>query len=156
MKLEDFPKDILIDALLIDNLTRLGTRRAYEEADNLPIQVGIDHVGLHDINEEFGRGMGDWILCRSADIVMRHVDEAYRIFSDKFVFQAVSYGEAQKSIEAILLDLSSVDDVLKVKDGEKYRVSGISIYYGMAGTMNEAFIESSNKKRDLKSGKIKQ
>lgn len=148
MMIKDFPQEILIDALLLDDLTRLGSRRAYNEADKLPIQVGIDHVGLHDINEQYGRGIGDWILCRSADIFMNHVDEVYRVFSDKFVFQSVSYEEAQKTIEAILSDLSSVNDTLQNRDGEKYKVPGISIYYGISQTMNEAFMESSNKKRN--------
>ena len=151
----DVDEDILLDAILYDELTDLMTRRAYNANSKLPVQVAIDHVGLHDINEEYGRDIGDWILCRSAEIVMRHANDAYRIFSDKFAFQSTSYEAANRTIEKILLDLTSVHDTLKKKSGEKFKVTGISIYYGMAETMNDAFMKSSDKKKIIKAAEPK-
>lgn len=143
---EDISKELLIEALLFDSLTGLGTRLAYDEANKLPIQVGIDHAGLHDFNEQYGRDIGDWLLCQSAEIFIKHVDEVYRAFSDKFVFQAESYEDAEIIMKPILADLSSVNVTLKNEIGNEIKVAGIPVYYGVASTMNEALMKCHDQK----------
>ncbi|PCJ88387.1 MAG: hypothetical protein COA54_03740 [Thiotrichaceae bacterium] len=136
--------ELLREALTIDDLTGLYTRRAYDFADNLPVHVSIDHVGLHDINEKYGRGIGDWILCRTADVISQHNSHVYRMFSDRYVFQVLSFDAAQMTVNKIKQDLSDVNDELKTDENEHYIVSGIQLYYGIGHSLNAAY-ESSNR-----------
>lgn len=142
--------ELLREALTIDDLTGLYTRRAYDYAKKLPVHVNIDHVGLHDINEKYGRGIGDWILCRTAEIFMRYNANVYRMFSDRYVFQCMSYDEAQDTVKKIKEELASVEDCLKLETGEQYIISGIPLYFGIGHSLNTAY-ESCNKyKREWK------
>ncbi|MFK5949144.1 MAG: diguanylate cyclase [Methylococcales bacterium] len=135
----DVEKEIILDALLLDDLTGIRNRRSYDEDEKLPVQVGIDHVLLYDINKEFGNDIGDWILCKSAEIFTYHTDKVYRLFSDKFIFQLNTNEEAKNILQAILTDLSKVNETLIKKTGEKIIIRGIAVYQGIAETSNDAF-----------------
>ncbi len=55
-------EDEKIRALLTDELTGLGNRRAWEEGDRMSVQAMVDVEGLKWVNDNVGWALGDALL----------------------------------------------------------------------------------------------
>jgi GGDEF domain-containing protein len=125
-------------ALLIDDLTGLGNRRAYDESVKLPYQVSIDADGLKWINDNLGHESGDILLGAIGEAIGRVTDDAYHISGDEYVVQANTENEAIKIMESVneLLAQAVVEGVNS--SGDKVDLNGIGISYGIAKDLKDA------------------
>ena len=112
-------EEILVKKTLVDELTGLYNRRAYEEdvleynAASLSdefVYASIDVNGLKVVNDEIGHAAGDELLKGAADCMIKafgSYGKVYRIGGDEFV----SIFFANKSqLESIMDDLESITD----------------------------------------------
>ena len=63
-------------ALLVDELTGLGSRRAWDDRDRMPVQAMLDIEGLKWINDNVGWPAGDELLRVVAAAIGRSLEEA--------------------------------------------------------------------------------
>ncbi|HYD32969.1 MAG TPA: hypothetical protein VEA39_00235, partial [Methylophilaceae bacterium] len=61
-RVEQMSADEMRKALLVDDLTGLGNRRAYDESEKLPVQVSVDVDSLKWVNDNMGHESGDVML----------------------------------------------------------------------------------------------
>lgn len=125
--------DELRAALLTDELTELGNRRAWREAGRLPVQVFIDVDNLKYVNDAYGHTAGDNLLIAVGNVIGAGCEaghaRGYRFSGDEFVIEAVSYARAEELMDAIV-------DALATRS--LGALSGIGISYGIAPTLVEA------------------
>jgi hypothetical protein len=89
-RIEDMTPEELRRAILTDTLTGLPNRRAYEEAEKLPVQVSADADSLKWINDNMGHDAGDKMLQAIGEAFQAETDQAYHISGDEFVVQAAT------------------------------------------------------------------
>lgn len=85
-------------ALLLDDLTGLGSRRAWEDRDRLPVQAMLDVEGLKWINDNVGWRAGDDMLRVVAAAIAAESAGACRLGGDEFALQ----GESETAVAATI------------------------------------------------------
>jgi GGDEF domain-containing protein/uncharacterized protein YidB (DUF937 family) len=125
-------------ALLIDDLTGLGNRRAYDESVKKQSQVSIDADGLKWINDNLGHESGDILLAAIGEAIGRITTDSYHISGDEFVVQANNDEVAADIMDAVneLLAEATIEGVNS--NGDKVTLKGIGISYGIAKDLKDA------------------
>lgn len=119
-------------ALKTDELTGLPNRRAYEEAERLPVQTRVDLDGFKAINDTFGHDAGDEIL----KAVATHLNASkadgrvFRIGGDEFPGEFNSPAEATKAMEFARQKLASQKFTFELPDGSQKIITGVGFSYG--------------------------
>jgi GGDEF domain-containing protein len=146
-------EDEKIRALLTDELTGLGNRRAWEEAERMPVQAMVDVEGLKWINDNVGWALGDALLLTMANAIREQNVKGYRLGGDEFVFE----GETRASVEAIVdgvrRQVGEADFEATFADGSRRRFRGATIHAGIGATLDEAHAAlNGDKKAGIASG----
>jgi GGDEF domain-containing protein len=125
-------------ALLIDDLTGIGNRRAYDESTKKPIQISIDADGLKWVNDNLGHDSGDKLLTAIGEALGRVTQDSYHISGDEFVIQSGTQLVADDIMETVneLLAEAIIEGVNS--NGDKVTLKGISISYGIAKDLKDA------------------
>jgi len=134
----DMSADELRQALLTDHLTGINNRRAYEEAEKLPIQVSSDADSLKWINDNMGHESGDKMLKAIGEAFRSETDQAYHISGDEFVVQAHTPEEAQQIMDRVADRLSSAILQADSPSGDRITVKGIGVSHGKGTSLQEA------------------
>jgi hypothetical protein len=72
-------EDEKLRALLTDELTGLGNRRAWEEGERMPVQAMVDVEGLKWANDNIGWALGDALLLTVANAIREQGVKGYRL-----------------------------------------------------------------------------
>jgi GGDEF domain-containing protein len=127
--------------LLIDPLTGLGNKRAYQEDPRLPVQVFVDVDSLKWINDNISHEAGDELL-KTIGWALDSLDcpgsRSYHISGDEFIIQAKSAQIAQETMKHALACLEKVTLESTLPDGTTIRKKGAGISYGIATTVELA------------------
>lgn len=128
------PEDMRI-ALLTDERTGLGNKRAYNEvlddpARRKPVQVKGDVDGLKWINDNYGEHAGDALLNAKADILKEEGLDAYRTGGDEFYSQFDTPEQADAAMKRVSDKLSNAIIEVTEPDGTVTRLKGARFSYG--------------------------
>lgn len=137
-KVEEMSAEEMRQALLIDDLTGLGNRRAYQEADKLPVQVSIDADSLKWVNDNLGHESGDKMLEVIGQAIGEYTDQGYHVSGDEFIVQTQTEAQAHEVMEAIARRLEDAIIEVELTDGTILKKQGLGISYGTGATLNEA------------------
>lgn len=124
--------------LLVDAMTGLGNRRAYEEADRLATQVSIDADGLKWINDNLGHESGDRLLETIGKVIAEETLNGFHISGDEYVIQTHTKEEADAIMARVVERLNDVTIESTTTDGDVVTMRGIGISYGIDGDLNNA------------------
>jgi GGDEF domain-containing protein len=127
--------------LLIDPLTGLGNRRAYDEAEKLPIQVSIDIDALKWINDNMSHESGDALLRAVGEALGRVAEkagEAFHISGDEFIIQTQTRAKAQWMMEGVERLLKEAVITAELPDGTTITKTGLGFSYGIGKTLQDA------------------
>jgi GGDEF domain-containing protein len=140
-RVEEMTPEEMREELLIDPLTGLGNKRAYQEDPRLPVQVFVDVDSLKWINDNICHEAGDELL-KTVGWALDSLDcpgyRSYHISGDEFIIQARSVQIAQAAIKHALLCLDKVTFEYTLPDGTAIRKKGAGISYGIATTVERA------------------
>jgi diguanylate cyclase (GGDEF)-like protein len=118
-------------ALMRHELTGLRNRRAYQEAEKLPVQAAIDADSLKWFNDAMGHEAGDHALRAIASAFDAVTVEAYHIGGDEFLVQGRSEDEVRRVILRARRLLRRVTIGARLADGTVIRKTGVEISYGI-------------------------
>ncbi|CAN5813034.1 hypothetical protein BH20PSE1_BH20PSE1_00880 [soil metagenome] len=130
------PEEMRVE-LLTDPLTGLGNRRAYDEAEKLPVQVSIDLDNLKFINDTLGHSSGD-IMLKAFGEAFAKTSRVFRLGGDEFVLQAYTAAQARLILKRIGKRLARARIEVTHPDGTIVAKTGIGFSYGLGGTYDEA------------------
>lgn len=125
-------------ALLTHELTGISNRRAYEEADRLPVQVAIDVDSLKWVNDNLGHDSGNELLKAVATALQDETSQAFHISGDEFVVQARTEADARATIERVVSRLKDARIEVEMPGGEVKTVTGLGLSYGLGETLEHA------------------
>jgi GGDEF domain-containing protein len=128
-------------ALLTDDLTGLGNRRAWQEGDRLPVQVMLEVEGLKWANDNVGWAAGNELLCAVADAIREEGIAGCRLGGDEFVFETEDRAAAQASVDRIQRRLRGAEIAGTLPDGSRRRLRGPRIHAGIGRSLKEAHAE---------------
>lgn len=132
--------------LLVDPLTNLGNRRAYEERTHLPVQVAVDADSLKWINDNMGHGAGDQLLREIGSVLddaigLLGLDDQHAVFhisGDEFVVEARSQEDAEAIVEKALELAADIEIEVTLPDGTQITKKGVGFSYGIGSTLEAA------------------
>lgn len=133
MSREEIERELLTSAL-----TGLHNRRAYEDAERLPIQVSIDADSLKWVNDHMTHGSGDKLLAAIGSALGAEAAEAYHFSGDEFVVQAESEQAALKIMATVNAKLGDAVITAESPDGSRITLNGLGVSYGIGSTLEEA------------------
>ena len=138
-RVADMSHDELRQALLTDDMTGLGNRRAFEESKPKPFKASVDADGLKWVNDNLGHGVGD-ALIRKIGEAMRAAGldkDAFHVSGDEFW----AHGESEKHLHDTLskADLYLRENPIKGKlsTGEEVLLNG-GFSYGIGQSIEAA------------------
>lgn len=118
-------------ALMRHELTGLRNRRAYQEAEKLPVQAAVDADSLKWFNDAMGHEAGDHVLRAIASAFDAVTGEIYHIGGDEFLVQGHSEDEVRHVILRARRLLRRVTIGARLADGTVIRKTGVEISYGI-------------------------
>ena len=129
-----------IRELLVDGLTGLGNRRAFEEALNNwedPV-ISIDADSLKWINDNMSPDVGDQLLKAIGTVIARHTEqgEGFHISGDEFYI--LTKQDTRPIMEAINTDLAKIRLERTLEDGSIIYKQGLEITYEKGRNKAEA------------------
>jgi GGDEF domain-containing protein len=134
-------------ALLVDELTCLGNRRAWEERDHRPFQAVLDVEGLKWVNDNVGWAAGDALLKAVAGALRAERIRAYRLGGDEFVFESDDVDTARAALDRLRQRLGTTEILARRADGSPRRLRGPRIHAGIGRSLDEAQAELNAAKR---------
>jgi diguanylate cyclase (GGDEF)-like protein len=137
-RVEQMSEKEKIRALLTDELTGLGNRRAWEERERRPFQVMLDVEGLKWVNDNLGWAAGDALLRTVADAIRAQSVSGYRFGGDEFVFEGESWAAVEAVLEGILRHLRRAEVEATLAGGRTTRFRGATVHAGIGRSLDEA------------------
>jgi len=134
----EMSQDEMRKALLEDDLTGLGNRRAYAENDRKPVQVSADADSLKWINDNMSHGAGDQMLEAIGRAFQAKGADAYHPSGDEFWMQANTQEEADQMMREVSAELENAVIEFELPNGERITKRGIGLSYGTADTIEAA------------------
>jgi diguanylate cyclase (GGDEF)-like protein len=125
-------------ALLVDELTGLGNRRAWEDRQRLPVLAMLDVEGLKWVNDNVGWPAGDELLRAVAAAMRAEGVRACRLGGDEFVFEGAEEVVVAAQIDRIRGRLRDASIEAIVPDGSCRRLRGPRIHAGMGRSLDQA------------------
>jgi GGDEF domain-containing protein len=125
-------------ALLVDELTGLGNRRAWEDRERLPVVAVFDVEGLKWVNDNVGWPAGDELLRAVAAAICAEGVHAYRLGGDEFVFEGGEESVVAVQIEQIRGRLREASIEALSRDGSCRRLRGPRIHAGIGRSLDQA------------------
>jgi len=124
-------------ALLVDELTGLGNRRAWEDRERLPVLAMLDVEGLKWVNDNLGWPAGDELLRAVAAAIRAEGVRAYRLGGDEFAFEGAEEAVVAVQIERIRGRLRDASIEVS-RDGSCRRLRGPRIHAGIGRSLDQA------------------
>jgi N12 class adenine-specific DNA methylase len=137
-RVAEMTQDEMRQALLEDDLTGLGNRRAYEENERKPVQVSVDADSLKWINDNMSHGAGDQMLQAIGRAFKAKGADAYHPSGDEFWVQANTQQEAEQLMQEVAAELENAIIEFELPSGEVITKRGIGLSYGTAETIEAA------------------
>ena len=137
-RVEHMTEEEKVRALLTDELTGLGNRRAWEQADRQPVQAMLDVEGLKWVNDNLGWAAGDELLRTVGAAIREEGVVGYRLGGDEFVFQGEERGAVEDALRRIRKRLLAARIEARLKDGSAWRINGARIHAGIGRSLDEA------------------
>uniref|UniRef100_UPI0023557160 Eco57I restriction-modification methylase domain-containing protein n=1 Tax=Alcanivorax jadensis TaxID=64988 RepID=UPI0023557160 len=137
-RVAEMTQDEMRQALLEDDLTGLGNRRAYEENERKPVQVSVDADSLKWINDNMSHGAGDQMLQAIGRAFKAKGADAYHPSGDEFWVQANTEQEAEQLMQEVAAELENAIIEFELPNGEVITKRGIGLSYGTAETIEAA------------------
>ena len=125
-------------ALLVDELTGLGSRRAWDERKRMPVQAMLDVEGLKWINDNVGWAAGDELLQVVAAAIGDEGVSGYRLGGDEFAFEGEDEAAVATAIGRIRgrLRVASIEAI--GRDGSPRRLQGPLVHAGIGRSLEQA------------------
>ena len=95
-RVEQMTEEEKTRALLVDVLTGLGNRWAWEDQDRRQVQAMLDVEGLKWVNDNVGWQAGDELLRVVASAICNEGVRGYRLGGDEFVFEGRTRSSRQR------------------------------------------------------------
>ena len=137
-RVEQMTEDEKLRALLTDELTALGNRRAWEESSRRPVQAMLDVEGLKWVNDNLGWAAGDELLRAVATAIRDEGVVGYRLGGDEFVFEGEDGGSIQAAVDRITRRLGAAGIAARLPDGSTRRLKGARVHAGIGPSLDEA------------------
>lgn len=137
-KISDMTPEEMRRELLVDAMTGLGNRRAYQESEKLATQVSIDADGLKWINDNLGHESGDRLLETIGKVIAEETTNGFHISGDEYVIQTHTKEEADVIMARVVERLNGVVIEGTTTSGADITLRGIGISYGINGDLNNA------------------
>lgn len=137
-RVEQMTEKEKIRALLTDELTGLGNRRAWEERPRRPLQAMVDVEGLKWVNDNLGWAAGDALLRAVAEAIRAQGISGYRLGGDEFVFEGEGWAAVEAVVEGIRRHLRKTEVEMTLADGSRKRFQGATVHAGIGRTLEEA------------------
>jgi diguanylate cyclase (GGDEF)-like protein len=125
-------------ALLTDELTGLGNRRAWEQRDRRPVQAMLDVEGLKWVNDNLGWAVGDELLRAVAAAIREEGVLGYRLGGDEFVFEGEDGLAVERAVGGIRGRLRAARIEARLPDGSARRITAAHIHAGIGRSLDEA------------------
>lgn len=119
--------------LLTHELTGIPNRRAYQEAEKLPVLAAVDADSLKWFNDTLGHEAGDQVLRTIARALAAATREAYHISGDEFLVQGRSEDEVRRAVLRARRLLQRATVQVRLPNGTVVRKLGLEISYGIGG-----------------------
>ena len=125
-------------ALLVDELTGIGSRRAWEDRDLMPVLAMLDVEGLKWINDTVGWRAGDEVLRVVAAAIAAESALGYRLGGDEFALEGEDEAGVAATIDRIRgrLREATVEAIDHV--GRPRRLRGPRIHAGIGRSLEQA------------------
>lgn len=137
-RVAEMTPDEMRTELLTSDVTGIPNRRAYEEAEPLPVQVSIDADSLKWVNDNMGPESGDQLLRTIGQVLAEETGQAYHISGDEFMAQTQTNEEAEALMERVNARLADAEITIERPDGEIVTKTGLAITHGLGDTKNAA------------------
>jgi diguanylate cyclase (GGDEF)-like protein len=137
-RVEQMTEDEKVRALLTDELTGLGNRRAWEEGSRRPVQAMLDVEGLKWVNDNLGWAAGDELLRAVATVIREEGVVGYRLGGDEFVFEGEDRASLQAAVDRISGRLGAAGIETTLPDGSTRRLKGARVHAGIGRSLDEA------------------
>lgn len=124
--------------LLTHELTGIRNRRAYQEAEKLPVQAAVDADSLKWFNDTMGHEAGDRVLRAIAAALHAATAESYHIAGDEFLVQGRSEAEVHRAVLRARRLLRRVTIEARLADGTVIRKTGLEISYGIGASRGDS------------------
>ena len=133
MSAEELRKEILVDSM-----TGLGNKRAYEESAKKTFQVSIDADALKWVNDNMGHAAGDDMLSLIGEALGEHTKDAYHVSGDEYIAQFDTQAQADAVMKAVSDVLAQVPIQETLPNGDVIIKKGVGFSYGIGKTLSEA------------------
>jgi diguanylate cyclase (GGDEF)-like protein len=137
-RVEHMTEEEKVRALLTDELTGLGNRRAWEQAERRPVQAMLDVEGLKWVNDNLGWAAGDELLRAVAAAIREEGALGYRLGGDEFVVEGEDRRAVEGAVGRIRKRLLAARIEARLKDGSAWRINGARIHAGIGRSLDEA------------------
>jgi len=137
-RVEQMTEEEKVRALLTDELTGLGNRRAWEQRDRRPVQAMLDVEGLKWVNDNLGWAAGDELLRAVAAAIREEGVLGYRLGGDEFVFEGEDRLAVERAVGRIRRRLLAARIEATLPDGSARRIKGARIHAGTGRSLDEA------------------
>lgn len=138
-RVDEMSGDELRQELLTDPVSGLPNRRAYAEAEKLPLQASVDVDGLKWVNDNLSHADGDQLL----KVVGRALrdefgDQAFHLSGDEFAVQAEPKQGLGERLRKVRNRLADAEITAKGPDGETVTLKGVGFSFGLGRSLKEA------------------
>lgn len=137
-RVSDMTSEEKAKALLTDDLTSLGNRRAYNESDKQAAQTSIDVDSLKWVNDNLNHESGDNMLRLVGEAIARETAHGFHISGDEFVIQSATPAEAAAIMARVNETLAGATLEYTAPDGTVTTIKGIGVSHGTAESLTEA------------------
>lgn len=134
----EMTREELVREVLTSRLTGLPNRRAYDEAERLPVQASLDVDSLKWVNDNMGHESGDKLLELVGQAIKDETDRGYHFSGDEFAIEGATEAEIREIMEAVGERLAKATLEVTKSDGTVVTLDGIGVSYGTGDTLAEA------------------
>ena len=124
--------------LLVDPLTGLGNRRAYEETERLPYQSMIDVDSLKAVNDIMGHDKGDELIKAVGQALGENAKRAFHTSGDEFIVEGETPEEIDAQLKRAQERLQNAEIEYTAPDGTVFKYKGLEFSYGTSKSLGEA------------------
>ena len=137
-RVEEMTDEEKVRALVTDELTGLGNRRAWEEVARRPVQAMLDVEGLKWVNDNLGWSAGDALLRAVAAAIREAGIHGYRFGGDEFVFEGDDRASVRAAVAQVRAHLSGAEIEAVLPEGPARRYRGARVHAGIGRSLDEA------------------
>lgn len=136
--IDQMTPDEMRHALLVDDMTGLGNRRAYDEAPKQPFQASVDIDSLKWVNDNLGHEGGDHLISALGKALREESATAYHLSGDEFAAQFLSEADGHALFSRVRERLKEAVIEATLPDGTIITKKGVEFSYGIANNIQEA------------------